>query len=133
MIERQVDLQQLPNLTHSKILDATLAGQKIANPKWNVLFKLILIRAMKQHVNFDELKQLCPANILRGYKDDEGYSHLPEIDVSFQGMSANDACSALVETAQSLGIGLDIALMWRRKEGAMYPGEKARLFVPGKP
>ena len=27
----------------------------------------------------------------------------------------------------------DIALMWHRKEGAKYPGEKARLFVPGKP
>ena len=133
LVKRRIDPRALPDLTHTKILDASLAGERVAQPKWNILIGRILVSAMKQLANFDEVRKLCPANIVQGNKSDEGYRHLSEIDVSVQGMSSNDACRALVAVAQSLGIGLEITLMWRPRDGAAYPGEKARLCVPGKP
>ncbi len=131
--ERQIDPRSLPNLTHTKILAATLAGRRIVKPNWNRLLESMLIRAMREPVSFDNLRQICPANMVQGHKDDEGYRYLDEVEFSVQGMSANDACAALIAVAQSLRIGLEITFMWRPKKAAAYPGEKARLCLSGKP
>jgi hypothetical protein len=69
--------------------------------------------------------------MVKGRKVDEGYNHLPEIGISVQGQDANAACRAVVMASQGLGIALDISFMWRLKPGAAYPGERARLTVPG--
>ena len=128
--ERKIDPRKLPNLTHTKILDASLGGDRVAKPNWKSLLDRVVVRAMKQVADFDEVRKLCPVNMVQGCKEDEGYSHLAEINVSVQGMSANDACRALVIAAQSLGLELEIVFLWRNKEGATYPGERARLHVP---
>lgn len=49
--------------------------------------------------------------MVKGRKDDEGYSHLADIDISVQGQDANSACRAIVVAAQGLGIGLDLVFM----------------------
>ena len=131
--ERLIDPRKLPNLTHTKVLDALLAGRRVVKPNWNLLLDKILIREMKQLANFDELRKICPANMVPGSKEDEGYRHLAEAGISVQGVSANDACAALLAVVQSRRIGLEITFMWRSKEGAAYPGEKARLCLPGQP
>ena len=130
---RQIDPRNLPNLTHTKVLDASLDGKLVVKPKWNLLLDRVLIRAMKQLANLDELRKHCPANMVQGRKEDEGYRYLAGIDVSVQGLAANDASRALVAAAQSLRIELEITFMWRPKEDAAYPGEKARLTLPGAP
>ena len=133
IVKRLIDPRALPNLTHTKILDASLEGQRIIKPNWNQLFGRMLVCGMNHFANVDKLRQVCPANMVQGCKEDEGYSYLDEVDISFQGMSANDACSALVAAAQSIGIGLEVTFMWRPKDGALHPGEKARLSLPGQP
>ena len=130
--ERLIDPRTLSNLTHTKILDVSLAGERVVKPNWNRLLGRMLIRAMKQLASFDRIRQYCPANMVQGLKEDKGYRHLSEVDISVQGTSANNACAALVAAAQSLGIELEVAFMWRHnKEGAQYPGERARLRMPG--
>lgn len=128
---RQIDERRLPNLTHTKILDASLDGKQIVKPTWNLVVERLLIRAMKQLADFDQLRKLCSVNMVLGRKEDEGYRYLAEIDVSFQGLSANDACGALVVAARNLRIELEIVFIWRDREGAAHPGERARLNVSG--
>lgn len=127
--ERRIDPRMLPNLTHTKVLDASIEGETIAKANWNSLLDEMLRRSMNQVGTFDKLKQLCPVNIVKGRKEDEGYSHLSDINVSVQGQDANGACRAIVTAAQGLGIALDVGFMWRHKEGAAHPGERARLQV----
>jgi hypothetical protein len=127
--ERRIHPRALPNLTHTKVLDARIDGEAIAKPNWNSLLDEMLRRSMKQVGSFEKLKQLCPVNMVKGRKNDEGYTHLPEIDASVQGQDANGACRAIVTAAQGLGMPVDIGFMWRHKEGAAHPGERARLQV----
>ena len=129
--EREIDPRRLPSLKHTKVIDASIGGKFINNPKWNVLVEQMLIQAMKHLSDFHKLNKLCSVNMVQGYKDDEGYRYISEIDISFQGLSAEATGNALLMLAQSLGIALDIGFMWRRKEEAAYPGEKARLKAPG--
>ena len=129
--ERRIDPQQLPDLTHAKILDATVAGTAVPRPNWNLLLKKMVRLAIKRVGTLDELCRLCPINAVSGQKEDEGYSYLPDIDVSVQGQASNAACQAVVAIAQSFDIALDIGFLWRNKQGAAYPGERGRIRIPG--
>lgn len=130
--ERRIDPRHLPSLTHTKLLSAAIDGKTIAKANWNLLLDEMLHRAMRRVGSLDKLRQLVPVNMVKGRKDDEGYSHLPDIDVSVQGQDANAACRAIVTAAQGLGMALDLSFMWRHKEGAAYPGERARLTIAAK-
>ena len=85
---------------------------------------------MRDAGSFEKLAQMCSASMVRGRKTEDGYRHLSEIDVSVQGLPANEACAALVETARQIGMGLEITFRWRDKDGAAYPTESARLTMP---
>ena len=87
----------------------------------------MLCNAMRRVETLEELQKVCPVNMVKGKKTDEGYDHLGDIDVSVQGQDANGACRAIVTAAQTLGIAVEIGFMWRHKEGAAFPGEQARL------
>lgn len=127
--ERQIDPKRLPDLTHTKVLDALLGGERIDKPNWNYLVDQILILAMKQFQNINELRKTCAVNMVQGRKKNEGFRYVSEIDVSVQGIPANEACRALVIAAQRLNLELEITFIWRSKEGAAYPGERARLCL----
>lgn len=129
--ERRIDHRALPNVKHTKVLDASIEGAQIAKPYWNVLRNEMLRRAMKRVHSFEKLRQVCPVNMVKGRKTDEGYDYLSDIDVSVQGQDANSACRAVVTAAQSLGIALDVGFMWYHKERAAHPGEFARLRIAG--
>ncbi len=128
--EHEVDPDRLPDVTHTKVLTARIAAADVKGPNWNRLLHRVLVLSMGQVADLNGLRRLCPANMVCGKKTDEGYSYLPEIDISVQGLSANEACAALTVTARALGIGLEIAFMWRAKDGAAHPGERGRLRVP---
>ena len=118
----------LPDLTYTTVRDASINGEPIRRPKWNPLLEAMLIRIIKGHnANFQKLTRLCPANIVKGRKADDGFTHLPEIDISVQGQSAHKTCEAIVATAQGLGISFDIGFKWRLNERAAYPGQWGRI------
>lgn len=129
MLERTIDSRVLPNLTHTKVLEASISGIPISKPNWNSILDEMLHRAMKSAGTFKKLQTICPVNMAKGRKVDEGYSYLPDIDVSVQGQDANAACRAIVTAAQGIGVSLDIVFMWRHKNAAAHPGERARLTI----
>lgn len=131
--ERRIDPRALPSLTHTKVLDAAVDGEPVSKPNWNLLLDEMLRRAKARVGSFEKLRQVCPVNMVKGRKEDEGYSYLADIGVSVQGQDANGACRAAVTAAQALGIGLEIGFMWRLKEAAAFPGERARIRVIGSP
>lgn len=131
-VERRIDPRNLPSLTHTKVLSATIDGKAIAKANWNLLLDEMLRRATKQLQSIHKVRDLVPVNMMQGRKEDEGYSYLTDINVSVQGQDANAACRAIIVAAQGLGIALDLVFMWRHKEGAAYPGERARLVIAAK-
>ena len=125
----QIDPRKLPDLKHTKVLDATLNGEQIVRPNWNRLVEQVLRRAREQFPDFDDLRKVCLVNMVRGRKEDEGYRYFSEMDISIQGLSANNACAALVNSVPSLDVQLDFTFRWRSKEGAAFPGEVAHLTL----
>jgi hypothetical protein len=121
----------LPRLTHTKVLDTSIDGEPIKKANWNLILDTMLRKAMEHVGTFEKLQKVCPVNMVKGRKEDEGYGYLPDIKISVQGQDSNAACRTIVTAAKALGIALDIGFMWRHKEGAANPGARARLQVPG--
>jgi hypothetical protein len=112
------------------LLVASWPQLSLSRPNWNGLLEETLRQAMKEVKDFDRLRGVCPINLVKGKKTDEGYSHLSDINVSVQGQDANGACRGIVTAAQALGFEVNIGFVWRHKEGAAFPGERARLSIP---
>ena len=128
-VDHEVDLRQLPDVTHTKVLAARVEGEEVEKPNWNRLLDRVVVLAMRKAGSFEQLNRMCPVNMVPGKKTNEGYHYLSEIDVSVQGLSAKEACGALVEIARRSGTDLEITFLWRDKDGAEHPGDTGRLTM----
>ena len=70
--------------------------------------------------------------MVAGMKTDQGYRYLSDIDVSVQGLDAQDAWRCVANLARTLGISVEIYFFWRDNPGAYLPGQSATLRVPGR-
>lgn len=127
--ERTVDPLALPDLKHTKVLNAAIDGAVIARPNWNRLLDRLIVLAMKRLNDFQQLQRICPVNMVEGRKEVEGYGFLAEAGISVQGQAANTACRSLIAIARSLRVPVEITFLWRTKEGAAHPGDRARLVI----
>ena len=71
-------------------------------------------------------------NIVPQEKGDDGYRHLPQAGLSYQGVNANAAANAIVALAKDIGASLDVDFEWRSKEQAAHPGRRGRIQVPAR-
>jgi hypothetical protein len=72
------------------------------------LLKLVYERAG----SFEKLSQVCPINMVLGKKEDNGFVHLPEIDVSVQGQDANSINFSATK----------VMLIWRPRQAHYQEG-----------
>ena len=122
----------LPDLTHTRMLAAAVDGSHV-KANWNNVLRQVLVLAHKKVGNLDELGRRCSVNLVAGVKNDEGYRHVAEAGISFQGLNANAAANAVVALARDVGMALKLDFEWRRKPHAAHPGRRARLLVSGSP
>ena len=128
--EHSIDLRNLPNLKHTKILDASINGERIPRANWNALLRQMIRLGMERFDHdYLEFLQICPVRMVKGKKEDEGFRYLSGLNVSVPGQDSNDACRAITTLAQLLSLDIEIVFVWRQKEDAVHPGEKARLLL----
>jgi len=117
----------LPPLTHTKLLEAIFDGKQPEKAAWDALVRLALTETKVQAGSIQGLRKISAANLFEGRKDDEGYKFLPEHGFSYQGMSAEDAVKIVFRCARGLKVNFSAEFEWRSKEDAYRPGERARL------
>lgn len=116
----------LPDLKHTRVLNAVVAGRAVG-ANWNNVLRHVLRIAANELGSLDEIRRLCVVNLVAGEKEDEGYRYLAEAGLSYQGLNANAAAAAVVALAERIGVALDLDFEWRRKPQALHPGRRARL------
>lgn len=121
----------VPSLTHTKLLWAEFDGRKPDRTTWDALLRLALEGAALRARGFDELRRISGANIVQGTKTDQGYKPMPQLGLSYQGVSAEDAVRVITRIAGHLGVDCQFEFEWRRKNGAFRPGERALGNISG--
>jgi hypothetical protein len=117
----------LPPLTHTKLLEARFGDDQPEKSSWDALVRLALVEVRKKVGTIQDLRKMAAAKVVEGRKDDEGYKFLPEHGFSYQGVSAEDAVKIVFRCAKGLKVDFSAEFEWRSKEDAYRPGERARL------
>lgn len=123
--------EPLPDLKHARLLNAVVARRPVVGANWNNVLRHLLQLAVDEGHSVGEIRRLCAVNLVAGRKEDEGYRHLAEAGISYQGLNANAAAAAAVELAKRTGVALELDFEWRRKPQALHPGRRARLHLSG--
>jgi len=114
-----------PDLTHTRVLNAEFDGSPAKN--WNDLVEVAHIRAGKQFKTYEALRGATKANIVRGEKTDSGFHHVPDIDISIQGIDADLAWRNVLHLARQLDVAVRVEFEWRTKPQAAHPGKRGSL------
>ena len=122
----------LPDLKHTRVLSVAIAGNPVVRANWNNVLQHLLELAVDAGHSPDEIRRLCAVNLVAGEKDDEGYRHLAEAGISYQGLNANAAAAATAALAKRLGVALELEFEWRGKPDALHPGRRGQLRLPGR-
>ena len=119
---------KLPNLSHTKVLDVSIAGESFNQLSWGPILCEVLRRAISRGRTFEDMRKLChPIKIIKGRKEDGGYKYLPNIDISVQSHSAEPTCRTIFKVAHNIALSMEIGFEWRPKEKASRPGERGRI------
>ena len=95
--------------------------------RWNDLMRIAHTQSFRKTSSFEELRKVTHAQMRNGRHTEDGYRHLPEIDISIQGVDANHAWNHALRLARYLKVPLYARIEWRHKTGAAYPGESGVL------
>jgi hypothetical protein len=120
------------DLHHTRVLRAFIGGSEVGRPNWNRLVHAMHEEAFRHGVSQEALLKLTKSNGIKGENNNFGFHYLPEVNISIQGVDANLAWRSVLHLAKELKISLEVWLEWRKKDGAAYPGETAKLVWPPK-
>ncbi len=115
------------SLTHTRLTHASFNGEALANPKWNNLARLAHERAYQALGSFDALQRATTARIQKGRFEDQGYVYLHSIDISLQGMDANQSWNSVAELARQMRVPVEAHFQWRNNPSAAHPGQGSTL------
>ena len=120
----------LPDLKHTRMLAAAVDGRPV-RANWNNVLRRMLVFALEEIGDLDEIRRRCAVNLVARKKEDEGYRYLAEARISYQGLNANAAANAAVALAKDVGVALELDFEWRHKPESLYPGRRAQLRLAG--
>jgi hypothetical protein len=115
------------NLAHTRILMARLGRDEIDRPNWNKLLRETHALAMERLGSLTAVRRVSSANMKEGRYEQEGYSYLPDSNISIQGLDSNLAWQNCLRIAKKLELPIEVEFSWHDKEGAAHPGERGRI------
>lgn len=126
-----LDANDLPDVTHTKVLRAMVGGRSV-KPNWNNVAREMLRIAADEGYSVDKIQHLSRVKLVAGVKKDKGYHHVPQMRTSYQGLSAKRAAAASVALAKDVGIALELEWNWPHEDKALRPGRRTQLRLPGR-
>lgn len=121
----RLDVTHPPNLQHTRVRGA-IGGRAFSN--WNELLRIVHELAYKKAGSFEELEKMSAAPIRSGQHDDSGYTFLPNLGLSIQGLDANRAWEYSFLLARRIPAAIEAVVQWRHTDKAARPGESAMLL-----
>lgn len=121
-----------PNLSHTKLLSATIDGRRMISPNWNNLMNQAIHKAANKLNDPQAVSKLLVVNHIVGHKSDNGYTDLSAAGISVQGQDSNNAWKAASHIYKALGISAEVVFTWNDNPKAANPGQVGK-FVIGTP
>jgi len=120
-----------PGLSFTKPLSASINGKTVRSPRWSsILLTMIAQVKAKGVTGKDLVRELgVPAKAYEFGAD--GFTYHPDLGISVQGQSANDAWKEVDRLAKKWGIPVTVEFWWRQNPKAQHPGRTGLLKSGG--
>jgi hypothetical protein len=121
-----------PGLSFTRITAAKIGGVPIKKMNWaNLLLETIASVKAKGLSGAKLVSELqVPAKPTK-YSSD-GYTYHPQLGISVQGQSAQEAWKEVERIANKWAIPVEVEFQWRQNENALHPGRSAFLRAGAK-
>jgi len=129
-LDMSFNIGNLPNVSFTTLISAKLKGQPTAKLYWNDILEEMIGLACKSGASPNQLKASLSLQIREGHHDDNGYRHVPEAGLSFQGVDAVRACKNIATLSKEFDIPVLIELRWQQNPKAQFAGQTGRLVFP---
>ena len=126
---KNVSENSLPDLKHTKVIRALVDGVPIQKLAWRYVLDQVLISAEKKNYDISQITKWVSLNTVAGFRKGKGYTYIEDINISVQGMSADNTCQASIQIARKIGVKIDIQFQWQLKDGAERPGKFGRIKI----
>lgn len=113
------------DLAFTKVLSATIGSRRAS--KWNELLVAAHAEALGHLGSLNAIRRISQAALSDGDRKDSGYHYSPALGFSIQYVDSNKAWEYSLKIAKELRVEIDVAFMWRSREGAQRPGEDGHL------
>lgn len=114
--------ERAPGLTFTRVLAAQVNGKSLSKPNWaGLLIEVIKQVSAKGIVGAQLVTEIQVPAKPNAYEE-EGFRFYPEIGISVQGQSAQDAWNEVSRLADKHRIPVEAEFQWRDNEKAQYPG-----------
>lgn len=115
------------SLTHTRVLKAVFDGMEIEKPKWNTLVRIGHEIALQRSGSYETFQKITTANVVKGKREEDGFTYLSEANISVQGLSADSAWESILKLARNLQVPTSVELEWRNNHKADHPGKRGIL------
>lgn len=114
--------ESTPGLTFTRILSATMNGKSLGKSNWAGLLIEMAKHVKAKGFVADRLATELQIPTNSEAYEEEGYRFYPELGISVQGQSAQDAWKEVSRLADKHGIPVEVEFQWRENEKAQHPG-----------
>ena len=119
----------LPPLKFARLLNATFAGRRLTKPNWHELIIHAVLQVWERERDFDRVRYISRARIVRHEKNDQHHTYLKQCDCSIHHDSAPRAAMAIVRCARHLGCEAQFEFQWKNNSGAFKRGQRGQVVI----
>ncbi len=126
-----MQFDKTPGLSFTRLISAKIGGIVVKKVNWaSLLVEMIAAIKAKGFSSEKLVTELQVPSRARAYSD-EGFKYYPELGISIQGQSAQDAWKETERLAKKWKISVEAQFQWRLNDKAQHPGRVGSLRVGG--
>ncbi len=114
--------ERTPGLTFTRVLSAKMDGNSLGKLNWAGLLIEMAKRVKTKGFAAEQLTTELQIPTKSNAYEEEGYRFYPELGISIQGQSAQDAWKEVSRLADKHEIPVEVEFQWRDNEKAQHPG-----------
>ncbi|MGL4310312.1 MAG: T4SS efffector SepA family protein [Paracoccaceae bacterium] len=120
----------LPDVSHTEVLDARINGAFIKNRSWQHALVAAVDAAIADGADVTEVVGRLSVKHLEGTTEMSGYYFSKAAGISLQGASANRILKQVYKLAEAYHLDIEIDWRWYGKPEAAYPGKSGKFVHP---
>lgn len=121
-----------PGLSFTRLTAAKVGGIPIRKADWANLLLDVVLQLKARGLSGTKLSSELQIPTKAEECSEKGYRYYPDLGISMQGQSAQEAWKEVQRIANKWGIPVEVEFQWRQNDKAQHPGRAGFLRAGGK-